>query len=197
MVIIGLVILAIVIILILIFVGIYNGLVGARNQVKNAWAQIDVQLKRRHDLIPNLVETVKGYMEHERGTLEAVTNARNIAQSMANAGPADRAKAEGELGGALSRLLAVVENYPNLKANENFLALQEELTGTENKISFSRQFYNDTVLKYNNMIQMFPSNIIAGMSNFKAEEFFEVKAPEEREAPKVSFAKPGAGADTK
>ena len=171
----GIIILAIVIILVLVFVGIYNGLVGARNGVKNAWAQIDVQLKRRHDLIPNLVETVKGYMEHERGTLEAVTSARNLAQSMANAGPADRAKAEGDLGSALSRLLAVVENYPNLKANENFLALQEELTSTENKISFSRQFYNDIVLKYNNMIQMFPSNIIAGMGGFQASEFFEVK----------------------
>lgn len=185
-----LIIAAIVVILVLIVIGIYNGLVGARNQVKNAWAQIDVQLKRRHDLIPNLVETVKGYMEHERGTLEAVTTARNLAQSLANAAPADRAKAEGELGSALSRLLAVAENYPTLKANENFLALQEELSSTENKISFSRQFYNDTVLKYNNMIQMFPSNIIAGMGNFKAEEFFETKTAEEREAPKVSFAKP-------
>lgn len=193
----GLIILAIVVILIIIGVGIYNGLVGSRNQVKNAWAQIDVQLKRRHDLIPNLVETVKGYMEHERGTLEAVTNARNLAQSAANAAPGERARAEGELSGALSRLLAVVENYPNLKANENFLALQEELTSTENKISFSRQFYNDTVLKYNNMIQMFPSNVIAGMGNFKAEEFFEVKASEEREAPKVSFSRTGTGTDTK
>ena len=183
----GIVILAIVIILILIVIGIYNGLVGSRNQVKNAWAQIDVQLKRRHDLIPNLVETVKGYMEHERGTLEAVTSARNLAQSLSSASPADRAKAEGDLGSALSRLLAVVENYPNLKANENFLALQEELSSTENKISFSRQFYNDTVLKYNNMIQMFPSNVIAGMGGFKLSDFFEVKATEEREAPKVSF----------
>jgi LemA protein len=197
--IIGIVIAVIVVILIFIIIGIYNGLVGARNQTKNAWAQIDVQLKRRHDLIPNLVETVKGYMEHERGTLEAVTNARNLAQSMANAGPADRAKAEGDLGAALSRLLAVVENYPNLKANENFLALQEELTSTENKISFSRQFYNDTVLKYNNMIQMFPSNVIAGMGSFQPAEFFEVKATEEREAPKVSFptAKTGNMPDSK
>jgi LemA protein len=136
-------------------------------------------------------------MEHERGSLEAVTNARNVAQSVASAGPAERAKAEGELSGALSRLLAVVENYPNLKANENFLALQEELTSTENKISFSRQFYNDTVLKFNNMIQMFPSNIIASMGNFKASEFFEVKAPEEREAPKVSFSKPGGTTEIK
>ncbi|MBN1375272.1 MAG: LemA family protein [Dehalococcoidia bacterium] len=190
MMIIGLIVLAIVIILVFIGIGIYNGLVGTRNQVKNAWSQIDVQLKRRHDLIPNLVETVKGYMEHERGTLEAVTSARNLAQSLSGAAPAERAKAEGELGSAISRLLAVVENYPTLKANENFLALQEELSSTENKISFSRQFYNDTVLKYNNMVQMFPSNIIAGMGNFKQEEFFEVKAAEEREAPKVSFTKP-------
>jgi len=196
----AIVLIAIVVVLILIGAGMYNGLVGARNQVKNAWAQIDVQLKRRHDLIPNLVETVKGYMEHERGTLEAVTNARNIAQSMGNASVADRAKAEGELGGAISRLLAVAENYPTLKANENFLALQEELTSTENKISFSRQFYNDTVLKYNNMIQMFPTNIIAGMGGFKPDEFFEVKAAEEREVPKVSFSsgpKTGTGPETK
>ena len=184
----GIIIGVIVVILVIIFVANYNGLVGLRNQTKNAWAQIDVQLKRRHDLIPNLIETVKGYMQHERGTLEAVTNARNLAQSMANAGPGERAKAEGELGSALARLLVVVENYPNLKANQNFLALQEELTSTENKISFARQYYNDSVLRYNNKTQMFPSNIIAGISNFKQGEFFEVKAPEEREAPKVSFA---------
>lgn len=187
---IAIVLIAIVVILIFVGVGIYNRLVGARNQTKNAWAQIDVQLKRRYDLIPNLVETVKGYMEHERGTLEAVTQARNLAQSLANAPVADRAKAEGELGVALSRLLAVAENYPTLKANENFLALQEELASTENKISFSRQFYNDCVLKYNNMTQMFPSNIIASMGGFQAGEFFEVKVETEREAPKVSFAKP-------
>jgi LemA protein len=183
----GIIIGVIVVILIIFYVANYNGLVGLRNQTKNAWAQIDVQLKRRHDLIPNLVETVKGYMQHERGTLEAVTNARNLAQSLANAGPGERARAEGELGSALARLLAVVENYPNLKANQNFLALQEELTSTENKISFSRQYYNDSVLRYNNKTQMFPSNIIASMSNFKQGEFFEVKVPEEREAPRVSF----------
>ncbi|MBI4187770.1 MAG: LemA family protein [Chloroflexi bacterium] len=178
----------IIVILIILYIATYNGLVGLRNQTKNAWAQIDVQLKRRHDLIPNLVETVKGYMQHERGTLEAVTNARNLAQSVASSGPAERAKAEGELSSALARLLVVVENYPNLKANQNFLALQEELTSTENKISFSRQFYNDSVLSYNNKTQMFPSNIIASMSGFKQGEFFEVKAPEEREAPKFSFS---------
>jgi LemA protein len=196
--IIGIIIGVIVIILLFIFIGIYNGLVGLRNQVKNAWAQIDVQLKRRYDLIPNLVETVKGYAAHEKQTLENVTNARNIAQSMAggNAGVAERARAEGELSSALSRLMVVVENYPNLKANQNFLALQEELTSTENKISFSRQFYNDTVLKYNNKTQMFPSNVIAGMTGFKQSDFFETKTAEEREAPKVSFTATPANTKT-
>jgi len=165
----------------------YNGLVRLRNQVKNAWAQIDVQLKRRHDLIPNLVETVKGYMKFERETLEAVTKARNIALQASSAGAGERAKAEGELSSALSRLLAVVERYPDLKANQNFLALQEELTSTENKISFSRQFYNDSVLRYNNKTHMFPSNIVARMFGFHAGEFFEVTVAAEREAPKVSF----------
>jgi LemA protein len=189
--IIGLIILAIVIILVIIFIATYNGLVGARNQTKNAWAQIDVQLKRRYDLIPNLVETVKGYMQHERGTLEAVTNARNMAQSLsANASIADRAKAEGALSGVLARLMAVAENYPDLKANQNFLALQEELTSTENKISFSRQYYNDSVLNYNNKTQMFPSNVVAGMTGFKAGEFFEITVAEEKLAPKVSFTQP-------
>ena len=169
------------------FIATYNSLVRLRNQVKNSWAQIDVQLKRRHDLIPNLMETVKGYMKHERGTLEAVTNARNLAQKAVGAGVGAQSKAEGELSSALSRLLVVVENYPDLKASQNFLALQEELTSTENKISFSRQYYNDSVLRYNNQTQMFPSNIIAGMTGFKASEFFEVTAVEEREAPKVSF----------
>ena len=181
---------AIIIILLIWFFGNYNGLVGLRNQVKNAWAQIDVQLKRRRDLIPNLVETVKGYMEHERGTLEAVTAARNIAQAVPAGNVAELAKAEGVLSGALSRLLAVVEAYPNLKANENFMALQEELTSTENKISFSRQYYNDSVLRYNNKTQMFPSNVVAGMTGFKAGEFFEVTVLEEKLAPKVSFTQP-------
>ena len=126
-------------------------------------------------------------MKHERETLEAVTNARNLAQQVSSAGAGERAKAEGELSSALSRLLAVVENYPDLKANQNFLALQEELTSTENKISFSRQYYNDSVLRYNNQTQMFPSNIVAGMTGFKASEFFEVTVAAEREAPKVSF----------
>ena len=181
------IIIGIVVVILIPFIITYNGLVRRRNQVKNAWAQIDVQLKRRYDLIPNLMETVKGYVKHERETLEAVTNARNLAQQVASAGAGARAKAEGELSSALSRLLAVVENYPDLKANQNFLALQEELTSTENKISFSRQYYNDSVLRYNNQTQMFPSNIIAGMTGFKASEFFEVTVATEREAPKVSF----------
>jgi LemA protein len=181
------IIIGVVVVLLIIFLSIYNGLVRRRNQVKNAWAQIDVQLKRRYDLIPNLVETAKGYMKHERETLESVTKARNLAQQLASAGAGERAKAEGELSSALSRLLAVVENYPDLKANQNFLALQEELTSTENKISFSRQFYNDSVLRYNNQTQMFPSNIVASMTGFKASEFFEVTLAAEREAPKVSF----------
>ncbi|UCH42296.1 MAG: LemA family protein [Dehalococcoidales bacterium] len=182
------VIIGIVVISIFMLIVTYNGLVGFRNQVKNAWAQIDVQLKRRYDLIPNLVETVRGYMSHERETLEAVTNARNLAQQISSAGAGERGKAEGELSSALSRLLAVAENYPDLKANQNFLALQEELTSTENKISFSRQYYNDSVLRYNNKTQQFPSNVIAGMFRFQPDEFFEVAAAEEREAPKVSFA---------
>lgn len=181
------IIIGVVVVLLFIFLIIYNGLVRLRNQVKNAWAQIDVQLKRRYDLIPNLVETAKGYMKHERETLEAVTNARNLAQQASSAGAGERAKAEGELSSVLSRLLAVVENYPDLKANQNFLALQEELASTENKISFSRQFYNDSVLRYNNQTQVFPSNILASMFGFKASEFFEVTLAAEREAPKVSF----------
>ncbi|OGO05999.1 MAG: hypothetical protein A2Z76_03125 [Chloroflexi bacterium RBG_13_56_8b] len=177
----------IVVILLIFFIATYNGLVGLRNQLRNAWAQIDVQLKRRYDLIPNLIETVKGYVKHERETLEAVTKARNLAQSLSSGDVGARSKAEGELSSALSRLLAVAERYPDLKANQNFLALQEELTSTENKISFSRQYYNDSALNLNNKIQMFPSNVIAAMTGFKLGEFFEVKAAEEREAPKVKF----------
>jgi LemA protein len=181
------VIIGIVAVLLIVFIVTYNGLVRLRNQMKNAWAQIDVQLKRRYDLIPNLVETVKGYMKYERETLEAVTKARNLAQQISSSGAGERAKAEGELSSALSRLLAVAERYPDLKANQNFLALQEELASTENKISFSRQYYNDSVLRLNNKTQMFPSNIIANMTGFKAGEFFEVTVAEERKAPKVSF----------
>ncbi|MDD4793932.1 MAG: LemA family protein [Dehalococcoidales bacterium] len=180
--------LGVIVVLILAIVALYNGLVRLRNEVKNAWAQIDVQLKRRYDLIPNLVETVKGYAKHERETFEAVTNARTIAQKMSDAGAQARSKAEGELSSALMRLLAVAEAYPDLKANQNFLALQEELTSTENKISFARQFYNDAVLRYNNQTQMFPSSIIAGMFGFQGSEFFEVTESVQREAPKVSFS---------
>lgn len=181
------VLLGIIVVLLFIFVGGYNSLVGLRNQVKNAWAQIDVQLKRRYDLIPNLIETVKGYKNFERETLEAVVKARNVALQASSAGAAERGKAEGELSGALSRLLVVVEQYPDLKANQNFLALQEELSSTENKIGFSRQYYNDSVLRYNNQTQMFPSNVIAGMTGFKPGEFFEVTGEAERAVPKVSF----------
>jgi len=181
-------ILGVIVLLLIMFVVIRNGLVGLRNQVRNAWAQIDVQLKRRYDLIPNLVETAKGYMKHERETLEAVTHARNLAQAGGANNTAQRGKLEGELSSTLSRLMVVAEAYPDLKANKNFLALQEELTSTENKIGFSRQFYNDAVLRYNNKTQMFPSNIVAGMSGFKPEQFFEVTAAEERAAPKVNFS---------
>jgi LemA protein len=172
---------------VLLLAAVYNSLVRLRNAVKEAWAQIDVQLKRRYDLIPNLVETVKGYMVHERQTLEAVTQARAAA---AGAGPdvARRAQAEGGLTAALGRLFAVAEAYPDLKANQNFLALQEELTSTENKIGFSRQYYNDSVMHYNNKTQMFPSNVLAGVFGFKPAEFFELPQAEEREAPKVKFS---------
>ena len=178
----------IVVILLLIFIGNYNGLVSARNGVKTAWAQIDVQLKRRYDLIPNLVETVKGYKDFERSTLEAVTNARSAAQAGSNASPAVRADLEGALSGFLSRLMVVVEAYPQLKADQNFMALQEQLTHTENQISSFRQVYNDAVLRLNNKVQKFPSNVIAGMTGFKQSDFFEVKAPEEKQPVKVNFS---------
>ncbi len=183
------VILVLVVIAIFFLWGSYNGLVNAKNVVKNAWAQIDVQLKRRFDLIPNLVETVKGYKNFERETLEAVTRARSAIQQVPQGNIGERAKAEGELGAALSRLMVVVERYPELKANQNFLALQEELTGTENRISFSRQAYNDSVLQYNNKTQQFPSNVVASMFNFKKEqEFLQATESEaEKKAPKVSF----------
>jgi len=188
----ALLILLVLLVMVIIYViGAYNGLVGLRNQVDNAWSQIDVQLKRRHDLIPNLVETAKGYMQHERGTFEAITQARSQAMGAKNV--ADAAKAEGVLGQALSKFLLTVENYPDLKANQNFLALQEELASTENKIGFSRQNYNDQVLFYNNKTQMFPSNIIAAMFGFTKRDFFEIQTPAEREVPKVSFQSPVAG----
>ena len=166
-------------------VGAYNGLIRLRNQLENAWAQIDVQLKRRHDLIPNLVETVKGYAKHESGTLERVIQARNIAVNAKSVG--DRAEAENVLTGALKSLFAVAEAYPDLKANQEFMRLQEELTSTENKVAFARQFYNDSVMTYNTHIQVFPTNLIATMFNFGHRDFFEVKAEDEREAPKVQF----------
>jgi LemA protein len=183
----ALIIIAVVLALLIVFaIGIYNALIRLRNQVDNAWSQIDVQLKRRHDLIPNLVETAKGYMKHERETFEAITNARS--QAMGAKTVAEASKAEGALGEALSKFMLVVENYPDLKANQNFLAVQEELTGTENRIAFARQSYNDQVLFFNNKIQMFPSNIIAGAFNFSKRDFFEIEIAAEREVPKVSFS---------
>jgi LemA protein len=165
------------------FVGIYNSLVRKRNQKDNAWSQIDVQLKRRHDLVPNLVETVKGYAKHERETLEAVIQARN--QAVAAQGPAAAGQAEGILGAALGKLFALAEAYPDLKANQNFMLLQEELTSTENKIGFARQAYNDAATRYNNAREVFPANLVSG--GFARAELFEIVAPAEREAPKVSF----------
>ena len=178
-------------------VGIYNKLVTMRNRYKNAYAQIDVQLKRRYDLIPNLVETAKGYMAHERGTLEAVTAARNIAYAASkaaasNPGDAGAVKnliaAESGLAGTLSRLMVVSEQYPDLKANQNMMQLTEELTSTENKISFARQAYNDSVMTYNTDREVFPSNLIANTFNFAAAELFVVDKPEQKDAPKVSFS---------
>jgi LemA protein len=179
-------------------ISIYNGLVTARNRFKNAFAQIDVQLKRRYDLIPNLVETAKGYMAHERQTLEAVIAARNgasAANQKAAANPADGAaiqglaNAEAGLSGALGRLFALSESYPDLKANQNMMQLTEELTSTENKISFARQAFNDSVMGYNTSVESFPNNILAGMFQFRTAELLQsIEAPEERKAPKVSFS---------
>jgi LemA protein len=183
----ALIFLGVIVAAVIFFVGMYNSLVQLRNRAKNAWSQIDVQLKRRYDLIPNLVETAKGYMVHERETLTAITDARSRAMGAGTVH--DRGVAEGQLSGAISRFMLVVENYPDLKANQNFLALQEELTSTENKISFARQAYNDAVLFFNNKIEMFPSNVIAGMFNFRQQEFFEVEEPAQREAPKVQFTR--------
>jgi LemA protein len=191
-----LVLLAIVVIVVFWVVALYNRLVGARNGYKNAFAQIDVQLKRRYDLIPNLVETAKGYLKHERETLEAVMKARNSAVSAeqaAAANPGDAtamrglAGAEGALTGALGRLFAVAEAYPDLKANQNMMQLSEELTSTENKVAFARQAYNDSVMGYNNQREMFPGSVIAGMFNFQAAQLLELDEPAARQAPKVSF----------
>ena len=180
-----LILLAVVAVLVLWFFGAYNSLVRLRNQVQNAWAQIDVQLKRRHDLIPNLIETAKGYVKHERETLEAITKARNLAVQAGGVGEAG--KAEGALSGALSKFFLVVENYPELKANQNFLALQEELASTENKVGFARQAYNDQVMAYNTQIESIPSNFVANMFTFKKAEFFEIQNAAEKEVPKVQF----------
>jgi LemA protein len=176
----------VIVVLVIYIISLYNGLVRARNAVKNAWSQIDVQLKRRHDLIPNLVETVKGYAAHERGTFEAVVKARQQAIS-ATGGVEERAKAENALTKTLRSLLALAEAYPDLKANQNFLALQEELASTENKIGFSRQFYNDNAMQYKNRLEVFPSNILANMFGFQPEPFFQLEAPEEREVSPVKF----------
>ncbi len=179
----------IVLIVIVVVIGLffwlgYNGLVKRRNQVDNAWSQIDVQLKRRHDLIPNLVETVKGYAAHERGTFEAVTAAR--ANAINAQGAPAQAQAENALTGALKSLFAVAEAYPDLKANQNFLNLQEELTSAEDRIAYARQFFNDSVLSYNTKIQQFPTVLLAGMFHFEKREFFDA-APEDTETPQVQF----------
>jgi LemA protein len=193
----GWIILAIIVIAAVWAVMIYNGLVALRNRYKNAFAQIDVQLKRRYDLIPNLVESVKGYMAHERGTLEAVIKARGSAVSAAQAAaaaPGDPAamrglaQAEGALGGALGRLAVVFEQYPEIRANQNVLSLQEELTSTENKVGFARQGYNDSVMEYNTKRESFPDNVFAGMFGFQAAELLQAtESAEQRKAPKVSF----------
>ena len=183
----GLIILAVLVIIIVAIISLYNGLVQARLKVDNAWSQIDVQLQRRFDLIPNLVETVKGYMTHESDVLTKVAELRT---SWANAGTvAEKANLDNQLSGALKTIMAVSESYPDLKANQNFSELQQELQNTENKISFSRQFYNDSVTMYNTKLEVFPSNIIASMFGFKAEEFFKVESEEARKNVKVDFNK--------
>lgn len=180
-----LVLLGLIVVVILWAVAVYNALIRFRNEIENAWAQIDVQLKRRYDLIPNLVETVKGYAKHERETLERVIQARNMAMNATNM--QERSQAENMITGALKSIFALAEAYPDLKANTNFLALQEELTSTENRVAFARQHFNDRVLAYNNKLQQFPDNVIAGTFNFTKREFFEVGSEAEREVPKVSF----------
>lgn len=172
-------------ILFFVSLGYYNALVRLRNAAQNAWAQIDVQLKRRYDLIPNLVETAKGYMRHERETLEAVIKARQTAIDASSV--KDQIDAENALTSTLRSLMMLTENYPDLKADKNMMAIQEELTSTENKIGFARQHYNDSVMRYNNQRQMFPSSVIAGMFNFAEEPYFELKDETQREAPKVAF----------
>jgi LemA protein len=181
-----LVVFVVLVVLVLWFIAAYNGLVRLRNAVKEAWAQIDVQLKRRHDLIPNLVEAVKGYAAHEKGTLESVIAARGAA--VAAKGPAEQAVAERGLSGALGRLMLLTESYPNLKADQNFRALQEELASTENKIGFARQFYNEQVKDYNTRVQSIPTNIVAGVAGFREETFFEIEDAAEKAVPQVKFS---------
>ena len=180
------IIIAIVVLLAILFIASYNGLVRLRNRIDSAWSQIGVQLERRHDLIPNLVETVKGYAAHERGTLEGVVQARNAAIQAKSAGPEEQAQAENVLTGALRQLFALAEAYPDLKANQNFLQLQEELTSTEDRIAYSRQFYNDEVLKYDNKLETIPSKFIAGMFNFTPREYFKAEEGA-TEVPRVQF----------
>jgi LemA protein len=192
----GWIVLLVIVGIVLVFISTYNRLVTARNAFKNAFAQIDVQLTRRYDLIPNLVETAKGYIKHERETLEAVIKARNVAYAGLKTAASDPGNAvavqqlsgaDQQLGGALGRLMAVAESYPDLKANQNMMQLSEELTSTENKVAFARQAYNDAVMSYNNAREVFPSSIVAGMFNFQPASALEIVKPEAREAPKVSF----------
>ena len=182
----AIIVIVIVVLIALVFVAGYNGLVRLRNRIDSAWSQIGVQLERRHDLIPNLIETVKGYAAHEKSTLEGVVEARNAAIQAKDAGPEQQAQAENVLTGALKSLFALAEAYPDLKANQSFLSLQEELTSTEDRIAYARQFYNDSVMKYDNKIQSIPSNIIAGMFGFKSREYFQVEQGA-TEVPKVQF----------
>ena len=184
---IGLALLVVVIVVILWAIGSYNGLVSLRNQATNAWRQIDIQLKRRHDLIPNLVNAVRGSMDFERDTLTSVMEAR--AKALTASGPADAAQKEGQLSQALGRLLAVAENYPNLKSNENVKMLQEELSATENKVGFARQFYNDLATKFNTRQQVFPANLFAAALGFKPVELFEVTSEAEKEVPAVDLSR--------
>jgi LemA protein len=187
---IGWIILGVLFLIVVFLIGMYNGLVRLKVTCDNAWADIDVQLKRRYDLIPNLVETVKGYAAHEKGTLEAVINARN--RAMTATGPADKAQAENLLSGALKSLFALAEAYPQLRAIESFTSLQNSLTQIEDTVQNARRYYNAVVRDLNTKIQQFPTNIFAGMLGFKTREFFEISAPAEREAPKVSFNAPTA-----
>jgi LemA protein len=192
-----LIFLALIVALVAYGIGIYNNLVNQRNRVKNAFAQIDVQLTRRYDLIPNLIEAVKGYMSHERETLEAVITARNAASSSLDAAKLDPSNAaaikklgasEGLLGNALGRLFALSEAYPDLKANQNMMQFQEELSSTENKVAFSRQAFNDSVLNYNNAAESFPNSVLAGIFNFESASFLEIESAEKRDVPAVSFS---------